>query len=130
RTARPPRTTSPGRTFSKPSRSARTTACSTWAAAAASSCATCGKRSAARSWGSTTAATWCGSRLRSPSPGGRRTCPSATERSPPSPASRSEEHTSELQSPYDLVCRLLLEKKNKRNDTFLEQAHFYTDTIC
>src|SRR6266516_1657937 len=27
---------------------------------------------------------------------------------------RSEEHTSELQSPYDLVCRLLLEKKNRR----------------
>src|SRR5207248_6234361 len=26
-------------------------------------------------------------------------------------AGRSEEHTSELQSPYDLVCRLLLEKK-------------------
>src|SRR5437867_6047067 len=26
-------------------------------------------------------------------------------------AIRSEEHTSELQSPYDLVCRLLLEKK-------------------
>src|SRR6266705_6154098 len=25
---------------------------------------------------------------------------------------RSEEHTSELQSPYDLVCRLLLEIKN------------------
>src|SRR5207248_8291741 len=25
--------------------------------------------------------------------------------------SRSEEHTSELQSPYDIVCRLLLEKK-------------------
>src|SRR5207248_10211674 len=25
---------------------------------------------------------------------------------------RSEEHTSELQSPYDLVCRLLLEQKN------------------
>src|SRR5207248_10172800 len=30
--------------------------------------------------------------------------------------SRSEEHTSELQSPYDLVCRLLLEKK-KENRT-------------
>src|SRR6266705_6852906 len=30
----------------------------------------------------------------------------------PQPAGlRSEEHTSELQSPYDLVCRLLLEKK-------------------
>src|SRR6266516_7325842 len=28
---------------------------------------------------------------------------------------RSEEHTSELQSPYDLVCRLLLEKKKKTN---------------
>src|SRR5437867_551687 len=27
---------------------------------------------------------------------------------------RSEEHTSELQSPYDLVCRLLLEKKKSR----------------
>src|SRR5438876_3911239 len=27
-------------------------------------------------------------------------------------ASRSEEHTSELQSPVHLVCRLLLEKKN------------------
>src|SRR5260221_8842410 len=29
---------------------------------------------------------------------------------------RSEEHTSELQSHSDLVCRLLLEKKNKQND--------------
>src|SRR5438094_2284315 len=29
-------------------------------------------------------------------------------------SARSEEHTSELQSPYDLVCRLLLEKKKKK----------------
>src|SRR5437773_3711334 len=29
------------------------------------------------------------------------------------PPPRSEEHTSELQSHHDLVCRLLLEKKNK-----------------
>src|SRR5438874_7017439 len=29
-------------------------------------------------------------------------------------AARSEEHTSELQSRRDLVCRLLLEKKNKQ----------------
>src|SRR5574340_1836508 len=43
-------------------------------------------------------------------------------RSPPRPGSfrmpafrRSEEHTSELQSPKDLVCRLLLEKKKKMN---------------
>src|SRR5437763_10646683 len=31
------------------------------------------------------------------------------------PARRSEEHTSELQSPMYLVCRLLLEKKNTNN---------------
>src|SRR5258708_18467835 len=31
----------------------------------------------------------------------------------PSEVSRSEEHTSELQSPDHLVCRLLLEKKKK-----------------
>src|SRR2546426_8366848 len=30
---------------------------------------------------------------------------------------RSEEHTSELQSPCNLVCRLLLEKKKKRKTT-------------
>src|SRR5207237_1468962 len=30
---------------------------------------------------------------------------------------RSEEHTSELQSHLNLVCRLLLEKKNKHNKT-------------
>src|SRR5688572_31640698 len=30
---------------------------------------------------------------------------------------RSEEHTSELQSQSNLVCRLLLEKKKKKNDT-------------
>src|ERR1039457_4080060 len=30
-------------------------------------------------------------------------------------ASRSEEHTSELQSPCNLVCRLLLEKRNPRS---------------
>src|SRR5437879_9296233 len=32
---------------------------------------------------------------------------------------RSEEHTSELQSPMYLVCRLLLEKKNKNQTTSL-----------
>src|SRR6266850_2072342 len=32
---------------------------------------------------------------------------------PPPPLARSEEHTSELQSPCNLVCRLLLEKKKK-----------------
>src|SRR2546426_8929559 len=32
---------------------------------------------------------------------------------------RSEEHTSELQSPCNLVCRLLLEKKKKNRDVKL-----------
>src|SRR5208283_2102311 len=40
--------------------------------------------------------------------------PSASPWSRPRPtAPRSEEHTSELQSHHDLVCRLLLEKKKK-----------------
>src|SRR5207248_10899481 len=32
---------------------------------------------------------------------------------------RSEEHTSELQSPYDLVCRLLLEKKKRLHTSMI-----------
>src|SRR5690349_24028285 len=35
----------------------------------------------------------------------------------PSSTARSEEHTSELQSRRDLVCRLLLEKKKKNHTT-------------
>src|SRR5438094_1445154 len=38
-------------------------------------------------------------------------------------ALRSEEHTSELQSPYDLVCRLLLEKKKKKNNTLKDKIY-------
>src|SRR5687768_17759908 len=38
----------------------------------------------------------------------------AGQQSTPSGFVRSEEHTSELQSRLHLVCRLLLEKKNKR----------------
>src|SRR5690349_23919192 len=45
-------------------------------------------------------------------------CGSSCTRSPAratrSSAKRSEEHTSELQSRRDLVCRLLLEKKKKK----------------
>src|SRR5438105_12808860 len=39
------------------------------------------------------------------------------------PVRRSEEHTSELQSRVDLVCRLLLEKK-KVKDWFRYELHF------
>src|SRR6266851_10196312 len=35
-------------------------------------------------------------------------------RPPAGPGGRSEEHTSELQSHHDLVCRLLLEKKKTK----------------
>src|SRR6266487_1547167 len=35
-----------------------------------------------------------------------------------SQGARSEEHTSELQSPVHLVCRLLLEKKNKKQSPY------------
>src|SRR5256885_8487675 len=38
-------------------------------------------------------------------------------------ARRSEEHTSELQSPCNLVCRLLLEKKNKKNRRTYSQLY-------
>src|SRR5256885_11584778 len=37
-------------------------------------------------------------------------------------ATRSEEHTSELQSPCNLVCRLLLEKKKKNPHCILYSA--------
>src|SRR5207249_11794518 len=36
---------------------------------------------------------------------------------------RSEEHTSELQSRFDLVCRLLLEKKNTINTATIRILH-------
>src|SRR5256885_9059906 len=36
---------------------------------------------------------------------------------------RSEEHTSELQSPCNLVCRLLLEKKKKKEMTYIRDSH-------
>src|SRR5690348_17414364 len=54
----------------------------------------------------------------STSPGSMRkprilTCWSRRPRNSSSPEARSEEHTSELQSPVHLVCRLLLEKKKK-----------------
>src|SRR5256885_13268551 len=49
----------------------------------------------------------------SPEPGGRKQRDDGE---------RSEEHTSELQSPCNLVCRLLLEKK-KTNNTLVVQMH-------
>src|SRR5438034_5249379 len=72
---------------------------------------------------------------------GRRTASSGSTRAstPPDPMwaesctriLRSEEHTSELQSHSDLVCRLLLEKKKKQKDEYQlvnnrqEQSHLH-----
>src|SRR2546426_12401154 len=67
------------------------------------------------------------SRFRPP----RRRAPAPT--APPSPGQcrgwhatmktvRSEEHTSELQSPCNLVCRLLLEKKKKKNTQYTSSS--------
>src|SRR5438034_1543319 len=60
----------------------------------------------------------------------------------PCPPARSEEHTSELQSHSDLVCRLLLEKKKKKRidtiyiaiiqkyvDRSTEQQHSQASTL-
>src|SRR5438067_3814443 len=49
-------------------------------------------------------------------------CASPTRASPSAAPPRSEEHTSELQSRFDLVCRLLLEKKNTTPPIFFRQA--------
>src|SRR5256885_13193708 len=44
---------------------------------------------------------------------------------------RSEEHTSELQSPCNLVCRLLLEKKTKPYSLSTHMTRTYTSpTMC
>src|SRR3989454_5422917 len=60
-------------------------------------------------------------------------CPNVA--SPAEGVARSEEHTSELQSPCNLVCRLLLEKKKKkkRNETLCIKAYRVTqekEEVC
>src|SRR2546426_5868336 len=53
-------------------------------------------------------------------------CQSGSSDSASRPSMRSEEHTSELQSPCNLVCRLLLEKKKKSWKK--QRKYFRTDT--
>src|SRR5437763_8783606 len=43
---------------------------------------------------------------------------------------RSEEHTSELQSPMYLVCRLLLEKKNMKHFSYFHNSGAVEITAC
>src|SRR5437773_7719484 len=63
----------------------------------------------------------CGCRSSRP---GRTPGPSTRARRCTGRAARSEEHTSELQSHHDLVCRLLLEKK-KRDARCQHGQNFY-----
>src|SRR6266481_10154217 len=60
-------------------------------------------------WRSRSRSTTCGARASSRARSRCRTCCSA----------RSEEHTSELQSQFHLVCRLLLEKKKRKQPSTL-----------
>src|SRR5256885_12861005 len=46
----------------------------------------------------------------------------------PDPGSRSEEHTSELQSPCNLVCRLLLEKKKTDSHSIRTTTHISSES--
>src|SRR2546425_8493496 len=49
-----------------------------------------------------------------------------THRAPTAASSRSEEHTSELQSLAYLVCRLLLEKKKKKSRYCICRRYIYS----
>src|SRR2546430_8459098 len=42
---------------------------------------------------------------------------------------RLEEHTSELQSQSNLVCRLLLEKKKKKKNTYPHRRNIHTSRV-
>src|SRR5256885_9046021 len=65
----------------------------------------------------------------------RRTCAWRIPRRPGSSSAhrrwswRSEEHTSELQSPCNLVCRLLLEKKKKKTTRLSITCYELTLTV-
>src|SRR5258708_16206126 len=52
---------------------------------------------------------------------GKQYIPDLTQAQVPGIYKRSEEHTSELQSPDHLVCRLLLEKKNRTLPTTAQE---------
>src|SRR2546430_12753921 len=69
----------------------------------------------------------CGSSCRGWSPCSRRSPASTSRRSSrcssPSRRRRSEEHTSELQSQSNLVCRLLLAKKKQTPHLVLQYCH-------
>src|SRR5476649_2998369 len=63
---------------------------------------------------------------------------SAESALPPRPArwiksrwrkSRSEEHTSELQSHSDLVCRLLLEKKKSEEERMIDEKRYCIEVL-
>src|SRR5438477_9759031 len=67
---------------------------------------------------------------RTPTSSSATTAPCSTSRPTGTPrAARSEEHTSELQSHVNLVCRLLLEKKKKKNLINLRDLFICTNVL-
>src|SRR2546430_10181981 len=69
----------------------------------------------------------CAERLvRAPDHGARTACLAPRDR----PQSRSEEHTSELQSQSNLVCRLLLEKKKTEPNPLMPLPRRITSAHC
>src|ERR1039457_7540962 len=66
--------------------------------------------------------------FRSPRLSARWTFP--TSSTIPQSLTRSEEHTSELQSPCNLVCRLLLEKKKQTKTTHVDSVRQLVCSVC
>src|SRR2546430_12225426 len=65
------------------------------------------------------------SRRWTPTTGPRGSCARRSRDGSSTPRSRSEEHTSELQSQSNLVCRLLLEKKKNHTPQYLTARKHY-----
>src|SRR2546430_7807055 len=74
-----------------------------------------------------TSISW-GARTSSSSPEASESAPRRSRAASSPRSSRSEEHTSELQSQSNLVCRLLLEKKKKLT-LFTDHRHIASDLV-
>src|SRR6266478_7851794 len=83
------------------------------------STSSCILRQSVRSWVRNRFLASCWVMVEPPCETPRRSTLAAAARASPMGSIRSEEHTSELQSQSNLVCRLLLEKKKKIQNFFI-----------